>query len=684
MEDPTILRAKLDQLRRLLRLAMLSVGLGKVVCVVGAVILLDFVLDRALRLPWEARVSILSFSGALLLWQCARHVIRPLTRLLSDGDLALELERRQEGADDLFASALQFATGAGGVAASAALQAEVARQGDRRAAQITPVQLVRWRRVKRWVAAAAAAGGLFLTLVLLEPEVGGLWLRRNVLLADEDWPRRTQLSLTECPDSVPRGASMHVTVKAAGVVPLTARLQLRGAESGVVESLTMERVGGSSFRAELDGLDETSVLAVRAGDGFLPEHRIEVVDRPSVAAARMVIQAPEYIAREPIEMAWNAPGFRVPRGSEATVTLQATKPLSAGFCQLDEGDRLPMERTAADTVRFRFAVHRDVRCAFTLVDTLGIEGEGPLLTTVQAVEDRAPDVDLTAQGIGDMLAAAARVPLAVEASDDYGAESVWLEVLHEAQEGRQEHPDVKLWEGSPRRSVSTVHVVQLGEHDLPPKGRLVVTAVARDNSALDGPNSGQSAPLLFRIVTVHELLDALLLQQQDLRRDLEQQMQRQRDLKRWLVQAGPSGDDAYDEVQRAERDLAGVLERTAAGYHDVLAQMLNNGVIPQPTYEARVADIVQPLERLGTGGGILFQLADGIQDVRRGAGAKSDVVGLMDATLGEMKSVRARMLLLEDYASLAASVEEAASEQRELLARTQEQGERKLDFFRSE
>jgi hypothetical protein len=380
----------------------------------------------------------------------------------------------------------------------------------------------------------------------------------------------------------------------------------------------------------------------------------------------MVIQAPAYIAQEPIELTWNAPGFRIPRGSEATVTLQSTKLLSAAFCRLDEGAPLPMERTAGDTVRFRFPVDRNVRCAFTLVDTLGIEGEQPLLTAVQAVGDRAPDVDLTAQGIGDMLVPAARVPLAVEAGDDYGAESVWLEVLHEGPAGREDRPNVTLWEGSPRRNVSVVHVMQLGDHDVPPKGRLVVTAVARDNCALDGPNTGQSAPLHFRVVTVHELLGALLVQQQDLRRDLEQQMQRQNDLKRRLVRAGPSGNDALGEIEKAERDLAGVLERTAAGYRDVLAQMLNNTVIPQPIYEARVADIVQPLERLGAGGGVLSRLADRIQDARRDTAAKSDAVGLMGAARGEMKSVRARMLLLEGYAALAASVEEAASEQRDL------------------
>jgi hypothetical protein len=682
VEDLTILRAKLAQLRRLVRLAMLSIGLGKLVCVVGAAVLLDFVLDRGLRLPWEARLLVLCVSGALLLWQCARQVIRPLARPLPDEALALELERRQQGADDLLASALQFAAGTGTAAASAALQAEVARQGDRRAAEITPVELVRWRCVKRWVAAAAAAGALFLTLVLLEPEAGGLWLRRNVLLAETDWPRRTQLSLTGCPDFVPRGASVSVSVKAAGVVPRAARLRLKGAESGVVRTFTMERVGADSFRAELDGLDETSLLAIRAGDGLVPERRIEVVDRPSVAAARMVIQAPEYIAREQIELTWNAPGFRVPRGSEATVTLQSTKPLSAAFCWLGEGDPLPMEQTAGDTVRFRFPVDRNVRCAFTLVDTLGIEGDQPLLTTVQAVEDRAPDVNLTAQGIGDMLVPAARVPLAVEAGDDYGAESVWLEASHEGPAGREDHPNVRLWEGSPRRNVSAAHVMQLGGRGVPPKGRLVVTAVAQDNCALDGPNTGQSAPLLFRVVTVHELLGALLLQQQDLRRDLEQQMRRQSDLKRRLVRAGPSGDNALGEIEKAERDLAGVLERTAAGYHGVLAQMLNNTVIPQPTYEARVADIVQPMERLGAGGGALLRAADRIQDAPRDAGAASDAVGLMDAALGEMKSVRARMLLLEGYASLAASVEEAASEQRDLLGRTQEQRERKLDFLR--
>jgi len=49
MDDAAVLRSRLSALRRMVRLAMVSVGVGRLLCAAAAVAAADFALDRALR-----------------------------------------------------------------------------------------------------------------------------------------------------------------------------------------------------------------------------------------------------------------------------------------------------------------------------------------------------------------------------------------------------------------------------------------------------------------------------------------------------------------------------------------------------------------------------------------------------------------------------------------------------------
>ncbi|MHC4788511.1 MAG: hypothetical protein ACYS8K_04810, partial [Planctomycetota bacterium] len=323
MENPGVLQARLAALRFALRAAMVSVGLGRLLCLAAVAVLSDAALDRALRLPWGARLALSGGLGALIAFEAVRWFLRPLVRALPDEALALEVEARWSGPPDLAASAVYLCGGKGGAATSGALRALVAQEADGRGSLIVPGALVRWGLLWRWLLAAAGCVGALAVLSQVAPHAAEVWFRRNVLLSALEWPRRTRLSLIAAPRHVARGEPLSVAVRADGVVPRAAELRLRGARSRAARSVEMERVGQRLFRARLRGLEETSLFAVRAGDGRTEERRINVVDRPSVAEARMEVRPPAYISPDPVELAWNAPVFRIPEGSEATVTITA-------------------------------------------------------------------------------------------------------------------------------------------------------------------------------------------------------------------------------------------------------------------------------------------------------------------------------------------------------------------------
>ena len=269
----------------------------------------------------------------------------------------------------------------------------------------------------------------------------------------------------------------------------------------------------------------------------------------------------------------------------------------------------------------------------------------PLRITVRAVPDRPPVPHVTASGVGETVVPAARLPLRVSATDDYAVTAVQLERRWEAEQGARDLPPIDLLQGGGAPDFGADRALDLAPLDLAPGGRLVLTVQATDNRQPPPSNTAASAPLSFRIVAVQELLSTLLVRQQDLRHDLESEMDRERG-----TSAGTAGD---------LRTGAHVARLTADGYRAVLEQMLNNGVIAQAAFDRHVAEIVAPLEAVAA-------------DLERGFAG--DVPARMEA-------VRSHMLLLESYAGLVASLREVTAAQEGVLEGTQKLQQNVLDLL---
>ncbi len=636
MDGLDTLRSKLADLRRLVRLAAAGAGLGRLMLRLALVAAGSFALDRAFELPFAGRAALLYLCAAALAWSTGRLVLRPLLRPLPDAALALEVEERLPQSGDVLASALAFGAPGSG---SATLRAGVVRRAEGVARALRPAELVRWQAARRRLGVGLVALVVTAGAALAGPAQAALWFRRDVLLQQVEWPKATRLALVDFPGLVryvPRGAAVDIRVRAEGRVPRVARLDLTDAQSRASRTIDMARAGSGEFTADIAALDSSSTFTVRAGAGRVPSHRLEVVDRPAVAAGRMEVQPPAYVSDQPVELAWNSDTFDVPAGSRVSVTLQCTRALSTADCRLDDGPPLPMEQSGPSTVSTAFDAARDVACEFALTDNLGIGMAVPLRIRVRAVPDRPPVPHVTTSGVGETIVATARLPLHVSATDDYAVTSVRLDRRYETEQAATDLPPIEFLQEGSAPEFGADRVLDLAPLDLAPGGRLVLTVHATDNRQPPPPNAADSPPLSFRIVTVQELFSTLLVRQQDLRHDLEAEIDRER-----AIAAGGPGD------LRSGAHVAGM---TATGYRAVLEQMLNNGVIAQAAFDRHVAEIVAPLEAV----------APALQR------------GEADDALAQMEAVRSRMLLLESYAGLVASLREVTAAQQGVMENTQQ------------
>jgi len=640
----------------------------------------SFLLDRALRLPRAHRAALLVVWGAVVLHQVLRELVLPLARRFPEEQLALEVERRSRVPRDLLSSALEL----GGARAarqgfSPQLTRQVVARAEAASQAIMPRALVDWSGVKRSLILGAICLSVSAIAVAAWPGTALLWARRNLLFARVEWPRKTHLELVGFAQAgrvVPKGEDVRITVRARGVVPRIARLKVRFEPERRSHAVVMNRVGPDTFQAQISALHRSCTFTVEAGDGVLGPHRLTVVERPRIARAEIRLSPPAYLGMAPRELAWNAPALSVPRGSEVRFALTATRPLSQARVTVGENPPAALDIVGPDTAVFSAAVDEDVRYEFQVRDRAGLEMSEPLALVLHAVPDREPEVALAGEGIGEWVTADARLPLLVNVKDDHAAARAWLECNYPGGV-RQVVPRL---EGQRRKSLSVRAVIDLADRGLAPGDTITCVALAQDACTVPAPNTGRSQPLAFRVVTAQDLLASLLVRQQDVRQDLEQQIDRQRETVRRLGSPGwgvASHTVAGPALAAEERAAAQVVESRAEEYRRILLEMLNNRLLTSARFGRHLAGIVDTLQQIASPAGCMQRAAE-LLSARDDPAAAQEARALLEEAVDGLETVRFRMLLLETYAQVIVAVEEIAEREQRLLEQTRVRYERML------
>jgi hypothetical protein len=104
----SVIEKKLSQLRGHIRLMFLSWGLAKLLIWAGGLTLWLYYTDRILKLPGGMRLGFLVLAIVILVVIAIRNLVYPLSRTLSDEDLALLVEREYPLLNDRLITSLQL------------------------------------------------------------------------------------------------------------------------------------------------------------------------------------------------------------------------------------------------------------------------------------------------------------------------------------------------------------------------------------------------------------------------------------------------------------------------------------------------------------------------------------------------------------------------------------------------
>ena len=410
-------------------------------------------LDRVFHFSSAVRVVLLGVglsAAALILARPARALLR---RRLDWLEAAVEVERHNPRFAQRLVTVTTRLLGPAEHRGSDEMLYRLLSEVDRETAgrRASPAGFV--RVTYPWIAALAfLAAGVGLSR-LDDLGLPRLALRFAAPLADIEPVTTTRLKVTPGDMSLVQSEPLRVEATAERL-PGGAAVWLAWREDGGdwVRRL-MTRDGDSSrFGMTLPAVDRDLRYRVIAGDARSREHSVRVLRRPAVAGFNIRYVYPAYADRPPLTVT-NTDGLvEAPVGTETTLTITATEPLQSALLRVG-GEKILMARGGNDYVRSAtFKVARGGPYEIDLISTREVPGGGPPGAVVRAQSDRRPIVRLMQAGEALRLNPRDILPLAFQALDDFGIESLVVRAqVNGGAPAEQAVPRV----GDPRRSEGT-------------------------------------------------------------------------------------------------------------------------------------------------------------------------------------------------------------------------------------
>ena len=725
------IRNLLDALRRRIRRYVWLQGVAVSVAWLGLGFWASLLLDWGFEPPAAIRIAILALILAGFLALGYRLVFRRVRTRLSDGSMAMLLERRFPQFNESLLTVVELSGRqldpqecSPAMLGRTCREAESPVTGVRLGKIFNPLPLRQGVAAALVLAATVAAFGTFL------PGGFQVWLRRNLLLSNELWPRRTRLVVDGFPQGwtkVARGDDLVVVAKAElrkpWVAPATVEIRYRS-EEGARLRATMSREGKPNpakdrfqeYSHTFAGVAAPIRFDVVGGDDAVRGLRIEVVDSPTIVAMRLNCRYPPYMGRPPRTLP--AVGvMQIPRGTEVTLLAKSNKDLVS--VQVESGQEEP--RRAAEVIHpdpaaprdFHYRIdslNEDRTLLFTVADTDGIKSREPVRLGLAVLNDEKPQLALQLRGIGSAITAKARVPVAGQVTDDYGVARIWFEYAIDQQ--KPATVPIRTFQGNPT-DIALGEALEVPPLGLKPGQKLLLHVEAEDRYNLTGkPNVGQSDRWTLDVVTPEKLRTLLDSRELALRQRFEALIQDVTESRDWLLRAEFSGKPAAAEGKHdgkggsrtlvspattASTEWLLVVERTAQNSQkdaretsgvaesilDIRDELVNNR-IDTPELKRRLEiQIAAPLTEIAEK---MFpeldRLLDQVQAARNDRDAsiagRGKAVVEMNRMLALMQQVLGRMIELEDFNEAVELLRTIIDRQKQLDHETEQRHKQKL------
>lgn len=487
-----------EQLHRVIRLVRrryrLRVFLTGMVILLASAFLLMLVsaaVLEQLRFVPQAVVAVrigfyLVLGGVLL-----RCLVIPLSRRLSDADIALYIETREPSLQAALLSAVEWEHADHESRGSPALIRRLLRQAVEQARAVEDGRRIEQRPLK-WLPAALAGTVALMTLgAVLGPPL--LRNAMRVLLAP--WSSAEAAApyaiLVEPGNTVvPRGGDLRIAARLRGFESDQVLLLIeRGDSLGTVPTPMGEGAAPGSYEAQLFDLEHPATYYVESNGIRSPVFRLEVRDLPYSRRLDLEYHFPAYTGL-PVQPVEDGGDVAVLRGTRVTVRVTPTMPTPGGKLIIEGRDPIDLTPAEKGTLEGTFTVQGN---GFYHVELLAQDSSlirASLDYAIESLGDLPPMVEIVRPGRDTRVTSLEEVFIEARGEDDFGVQR--LDLVYSVNGGAEQ--TVQLHGQSARRSkeVQAGHTLFLEEFSLEPGDVVSYYARASDANPYGGPGTAAS------------------------------------------------------------------------------------------------------------------------------------------------------------------------------------------------
>jgi hypothetical protein len=501
----------LESVRRPLGAWLLLCILLLLVGVVGGLAAGAGLLDAAVDLPESLRVlAPYGLAGAGL---CVAAFGIWRWRQFDDEGIARSYERTQPALGNRLINAVQLSGRAAATATEECLRQQAVELGREAAAGV-----VIWPAVRRTAQVAGLLAGAAL-LVWVALLLGGRDLLSAVAPRFFD-PRgdhppysRLKISVTPGIAEVLYGGQVEVRATVAPANASSDKFFLVAKSGTNVTRTLMFLAPDRSFFQSLANLREPVEYFVT--DGRARSHRFSIAIRytPQITLAEVTTAFPEYTGKPPHAGKLGEEPMALPEETRLSFRIASNRPLKSGQMVLTpvlggQPSQVVFTPEQNNVVTGSFVLKEPVVFSITVRDVNGLESAIPRQGRLNILPDERPRLFVLEPGRDAVATPSIRVPVRVEATDDYGITRVlWLRALNHS----VERPfNMKLALKSGPQAVEASGEFDFGKLGVRPGDVIEYYFEAADNYP-KGPNLAFSRPYKIQIIS-QEQYESILRQ----------------------------------------------------------------------------------------------------------------------------------------------------------------------------
>lgn len=596
------IKLRLEAVRSHVRRLFLIEGALRVFATLAVGLICLFLMDYFLRLPLAVRGLLEIGFAVYMVKTLYLHLYYPLTREITEDDIAIVVERRFPDLKERLISTLQLnraleRDSAEGVKPNQAMVAALSEETLSVARDINFMEAIFPENLKKVIGLAAAFFVAMSLYTAVYPANTGIFVER-LLGSNKMYPPKTfvtlltpaDLATAEAPSEsvVGYGTEVNISVRVTGKprkrIMLFRRQDTRSEAEAIWEPSPMEQDANDPEIYRM--VNPKAILSfdfrVVAGDGYLPGlgpndyHRI-VVDYPPRIVNNSIEVGYDYPAYTRLESRTDRNRMiKAPVGTTVTYRAQSDIPVTNAYIKLystqdDEKEvaTVPMTVTNGNELSGIFTVTQTLKYALFLEKVVGdstlSNAHDPIRGGIDAIIDEAPVVSLRRPKSNGSVTAAGYVPFELLAKDDYGVSAILVQcsvkpngsiekIAREPYRLQFTLPNVDdpanplpgeldVDYGADR--IEGAAKYRLKDLDLKEGDFITLQIEARDNR--DGePNVGRSREFNFAIVDEEVIREEIAKRLADLIRRLDAARTQQIDLRKGTFAI-------YDKLKSAER-----------------------------------------------------------------------------------------------------------------------------------